>query len=235
MKNSTGRIAAMTVAALISASGGLWAQEWDETEKQAGLEARGEVSVLSSYVWRGRVLNDENVVQPYLKVTKNGLGASVWGNFNLTDRITEKNEFSEMDVNLFYTIASDGAELTLGIGEYLYPNWTVEVPDEPVEGAAVEEPVTTHTENVRGTREVYAKYSLPNAFLAPALEVYYDIDEAEGFYVNAMVEHEISVVKGKFFLIPGAWFGWADSDFNTYYYGVDKSTWNDGNAYLNAA
>jgi hypothetical protein len=189
-------------------------------EESGGVEASLDLSVLSSYVWRGQVLNDEGVLQPSLTVSEWGFTFNYWGNMNLTDEITgDAHEFSEHDLSVEYGAKCPvtGADVAIGIVNYDFPN-------QAVAGESFDA-------LVRNTHEVYAKAAFNEVLLAPALAVYYDINEADGFYGSLGVSHSFELCSAASADIAFS-AGMADSDYNLYYWGVDDSALNDGNVSL---
>lgn len=191
----------------------------------AAAEAELGVTANSAYVWRGQVLNDEAVLQPSLTVsTDYGLSFNVWGNVDLTDNLGDdrKNEFNELDPTITYTLPIEAASIDIGYVEYLFPHQTLEV-----EGAAEGE---TTTESYPGTREVFVSAGL-DVLLSPTLAVYYDFDEAEGVYGVASISHSMDLVD-KLSAEIALSVGYANEDYNAYYFGVEENDFNDGNAKL---
>ena len=82
------------------------------------------VEVNSSYVYHGITYNDGAVIQPWLDVSKNGFGVNVWANFDLDDYggTLNKNEFSEVDLSVYYCSSLSGFDWCATYAEYLYPN-----------------------------------------------------------------------------------------------------------------
>ncbi len=165
-----------------------------------------DVPVLSAYVWRGQVLNDEPVVQPSLTVTKGGLSLNTWGSFNLTDAVTEDAAaFSEIDLTVSYSKTVGPVSLGVGVIDYLFPNTAF-----------------------AGTREVYVTASLPSLIVVPTLGVYYDFDEADGAYANLGLAYSRGF--GELVTLSlTASVGAATDDYNSFYYGVSDTAFNDVN------
>ncbi|MDA1044440.1 MAG: MltA-interacting MipA family protein [Verrucomicrobia bacterium] len=181
-------------------------------------EASLDAAVFSAYDWRGQVINDEAVLQPALDVTSaSGLGLNVWGNFDLTDKIGDSGEFSEVDITVSYDLGLGedfpvGAQV--GLIEYLFPK----------EGHSVDS--TGAVANDADTREVYLALSKGVSGFDVSLTGYLDIDEVDGAYLNASVEHAVPVAE-ELGLVVGASVGYATSDYNKAYFGVDDSALND--------
>jgi hypothetical protein len=183
-------------------------------------DATLQADVLSAYVWRGQVLNDELVVQPSLTAeTDYGLSLNVWGNFNTTDRVSPENEreFSEIDLNAAYSRRVSFFTLGVGFYQYLFPNQTVT------------DDVTSNSAAALPTREVYVSAALEDVILQPTLTVYYDVDAVNGFYGSLGISHSFELTK-ELSLDLSASIGAADSEYNSVYFGVDEDALNDGNA-----
>ena len=178
------------------------------------LAANTDLPVLSAYVWRGQVLNDEAVFEPALNLTKGGLGLNVWGNYNLTDNATGEADFSEIDLTLSYGGKAGAVGYGVGLIEYLFPNSTLTTDEGGV--------------GYPGTRELYVTLSLPDLPVVPSLSVYRDIDEADGTYASLAAGYSRSLVD-KLTLGVSASIGAADADYNLFYFGVDDAALNDAN------
>jgi hypothetical protein len=193
-------IAVCAMAAALAMSN---AARAEESELSASLD----LPVLSAYVWRGQVLNDEAVVQPSLTVSKGGFAINWWANYNLTDEVTgDANEFSEHDISVSYsgTCPLTGADMTLGIVNYDFPNQSTVT----AEGNAA---------LVADTRELYLIAAFSAVPLAPTLSVYYDFKEADGFYGSLGISHSVELTD-KASLSLAAALGAADKDWATFYY-----------------
>lgn len=182
-------------------------------------EANASLSLLSGYMWRGQLASDEAVLQPSLTAKDaNGFSFNAWANMDLTDNNSltvydatgagtkkdAENEFWEYDLTLAYALPLKGpVTASLGVIQYTFP----------VLGAS--------------TREVYGTVGL-NTLLTPTLSVYYDFDAADGFYGNFGVSHSFTLCD-PLTLGLSASVGYATSDYNSFYFGVDDSALNDVN------
>ncbi len=185
-------------------------------QEASPVSAALDVPVLSSYVWRGQTLSDRPVIQPGLTVAKNGFSLNAWSSFNLDGPY--QADFSEVDLTASYSQSVGPVTLGGGMIQYLFPNQTLAVEDG--EDTAV-----------AGTAEVFASASLPEVPLAPALTVYYDVDEIDGFYGTLAVGHTFELTE-KIGLAVSASLAAADGDYNAGYFGVDEAALNDGNVGL---
>ena len=179
---------------------------------RAELSASGEVSVgvFSSYVWRGQFINDEAVLQPSATLSEShGFSLNTWANMDLTDNNASEDadteqQFSEVDLTLAYELPLEGpVGLTVGVIQYTFPNTAL-----------------------ANTAELFGSLA-GNVLLSPTLSVYYDFDQADGFYASVGISHEFALGE-QFTLTPSASIGCASSDFNEYYFGVDDDALNDG-------
>jgi len=226
MKSMVRTVLAMGVASAVSAGAARAADEAAEP-----VSASVSVPILSSYVWRGQVLNDKPVIQPSMSIGKYGFALSAWANYNLTDRVTGKSQqFSEVDLDANYTYNVGPVALKGGIVEYLFPNQQMIMP--------VNETLVVST--MPSSREVYGSVGMTDysvgckAFsISPLLGVNYDFEQVHGVYGNAglSAKHELcdQMTAG-----ANASLGMASSSYNDYYFGVDKARLNDGNLGISA-
>ena len=126
----------------------------------------------SAYVWRGITFNDGMVLQPSVDVAKGGFGLNVWGNVDLDDYdgALEDGEFSEVDITLSYAFDTDPIGVTIGYIEYLFPNGGV------------------------GTSEIFLSLGMDLIEgLGAGLDIYYDFDEVEEYYVSLSLGYSIAL------------------------------------------
>jgi len=191
-------------------------------------EANLDLPVNSAYVWRGQVLNNEQVFQPSLNVSaENGLSFNTWASFNLTDSLGKdlEREFSEVDLTGSYDIPIKIVDLTVGAAEYLFPNQTL---------VTANEDGTTTSASVPSTREAFVTVGKEDLLLSPSASVYYDFGQVNAFYGLVSVSQGYEVSK-ELSLSATLSIGAGDSDYNKYYFGVDEAKLNDGNAKLGAS
>ena len=180
----------------------LWATDgFAQPAVKSGLGGGADLGIVSKYVWRGYVQNDDFALQPDVYLTYGNFLASVWGSLDMTDRedigIDSRGDFSEIDFVLQYTIPAKPLNLSFGYSLYTYPNTPAELRD--------------------STSEIYARGAF-KVFLEPTLELYYDIDEVEGWYgrVSATYTQEQDSQKWK---LRGS-VGFASEEFCNYYFGA---------------
>lgn len=172
------------------------------------LDAAAEVTLANAYMNRGQ-LNDNNpVVQPQAQLTKYGIYLNFWGNLGLTDRVTGRREFSEVDITLGYQPPIKPLNIRVGLIDYIYPN------------------VNKHE-----THEVFFTFEYPDPILTPRFEAYYDFDEANGAYLFLALEHKFRFLANNLRLTPGISSAWGSCPYNNFFFSTNKSALNDGNAY----
>jgi len=172
------------------------------------LDAAAEVTLANAFMNRGQ-LNDNNpVVQPQVQLTKYGVYLNFWGNLGLTDRVTGRREFSEVDITLGYQPPIKPINIRVGLIDYIYPN------------------VNKHE-----THEVFLTFEYPDPILTPRFEAYYDFDEANGAYLFFALEHKFRFLADNLRLTPGLSSAWGSCPYNNFFFSTNKSALNDGNAY----
>lgn len=191
----------MTCIAMLGGSATLRAQDPVPIDVGAG------VDLVSDYVWRGQLLTDDPVIQPYVEAGISGLTLNIWGSIDTTDINETGNEdyrVQEVDYSLGYGYSpTEGLDLSLGAILYDFP------------GTAF-----------NATTELYLGASLSSIPLAPSATVYYDVDEVEGMYASFGVGHSFGLSE-QLSLSLGLSLGWGDSAYNDAYFGVDEGALND--------
>lgn len=213
---------AMAVAASLAA-----AADQDASEP---VEVSADVSVLSAYVARGQVADDRAVAQPMLEVSKNGFLVNIWGDYGLTDRTTEDPDFYELDLTVGYRREFGRCAVEGGLIEYVFPNTLKPVADPEAGTPGVPPGLESDS-----TREAYLIVgATEDSALQPWVSAFYDLDAADGLYVNLGVEYEIALGE-KLALTPGFLAGWGNAKNNDYNFGVNDAAMNDGNVYASLA
>jgi uncharacterized protein (TIGR02001 family) len=147
-----------------------------------------DMSLFSSYVWRGVSLTNKPVAQPnvYLTVPAGNASLSIggWANIDVgsyddpDDDISQSGGVSSLNLAEFdpwaeVNVPVGKATLTGGVVGYIFPN----------------DPPALATEDVN-TWEVYGKVGL-GVPLSPKLAVYYDFDKVNGTYIEASMSHSL--------------------------------------------
>jgi hypothetical protein len=184
-------------------------------EQQEPVKIAVAADYFSKYIWRGQNINDESVFQPSISLSRWGFTGSVWGNLDLTNKSQTAPdnswEFSEFDYTLDYSgKIPDVNWLNFSVGTiyYRFPNTSFEP-----------------------TTEIYGGLSL-DAPLSPSFKWYRDVDEIKGSYFQFGLGHtfeKLAVWSEKCYcgLQLGASVGWANSAYNSGYFGIDGSKFND--------
>ena len=82
--------------------------------------------IVSDYVWRGQVMNDDGALQPWADVGYGGFTLNVFGSIDLDDTPNDAQwEFSEVQVNASYTIPINTYALDVGAIYYNYPKHSI--------------------------------------------------------------------------------------------------------------
>ena len=82
------------------------------------------------------------------------------------------------------------------------------------------------------TRELYAALSLDDVPLSPSLTILWDVDEAEGFYINFGISQGVELIEEKLEAELAFSTAFATDDYNEFYFGSDDADLNDGNVSL---
>lgn len=174
-------------------------------------EASVYADVLSAYVFRGQVGNEEAVFQPGLDVAGPlGLGYSFWANMNLTHADEEAcpwypdtaGEWSELNLGLNWTTPWKGpVSLTLGGIYYVYPQDSsdlVELADGTYE---------TSSAPADGAYEAYAEVAA-DTLLQPTLRFCHDLANQDDWCLLFSLGHSFELTD-KLSLDLGATLGYA--------------------------
>ncbi|HLB24876.1 MAG TPA: hypothetical protein VJM83_00970 [Nitrospirota bacterium] len=175
-----------------------------EDEEEARPYSLGaDVSFYDKYVWRGININDDPVFQPAIWFSYKGFTMNVWGNLDLTDINGMAGEINEVDYTLDYSWKWDPWHFSAGAIHYTFPN-------------------TAFT----ATSEIYGAVGY-DILLQPTLSVYYDFDEADGFYASLGIGHSFDlpqlVEPVSATLDLSAQAGFATENWNEFYFGADHT------------
>ena len=196
----------MVVLGVVCFSGRAFAE--DEESKLA-VEVR--TDFFSDYVFRGLRLNKDPVFQPSVNVGYKQLTATIWGNLETTDIYDSKGEFTELDWILDWSDNSpiEGVCYSVGLVHFDYPNTEFEDQD---------------------TTEFYVGLNF-DFFLNPSFKANFDLDEAEGVYLQFGLSHSVEQIV-KLGNTPvgmeiAANLGWGDDSCNRYYSDIAGAHLND--------
>ncbi|MBN2161904.1 MAG: MipA/OmpV family protein [Pontiellaceae bacterium] len=166
-------------------------------------EVTAEAALLSSYVWRGQVYNNDAVLQPQITVSHMGFSLNVWGNYNLAGKDCGgvSSDFSEIDFSLAYNVPFNlsDMEIVVGATHYTFPNTGVE---------------STSEVFVNGAITTFEDLVVP---VIPSVTLFGDVDEARGTYVliDVCAPYEVSEylkVSG------GVSMGYGNTSYNDFYF-----------------
>ncbi len=172
------------------------------------------VDYVGKYIWRGQVLTDDPALQTGVTLGMENLSFNIWGSMDTTNwnstNYKDSGEYRELDYTLDYSDelgCLDGTTYSVGTIVYHFP--------------------TTTGDNV--TTEVYAGLGF-DTLLSPTVTLYYDVDDATGYYASFGMSHTIDLSDIGQEMITGldlsAALGLASSNYNDYYWGtsVDNAT-----------
>lgn len=183
-------------------------------------EVSAGADMLSAYVWRGIVLNDTPVFQPWLDVSEIGiargvsLGVNVWTNVNIgdgagagliADGALDSGEIAEIDLMATLTLPRG---FKLGLAQFTFPTTR---PEQQAE--------------IRST-EIFAAWS--GVFIVkPTINAVYDLDDNEDYYVSLALGKELELGE-KTTLGFEALAAIAGEDFTRTYGGTNGGLYNYG-------
>ncbi len=192
------------------------------TGNAAETTVTAEAALMSSYVWRGQVINNDTVIQPQLTVAQGDFSFNVWGNNDLVEgKDGTTGEFSEIDFSLAYSFPREINQMTFDVGliSYNFPN--------VMENDAAKE----------STTEIFAAVTFQSfkEWFIPSVTLFGDIDEVRGTYVlfDVVAPYQVS----EYFAVEaGLSAGYGNTSYNTSYWADEADAgFNDYNVYLNAA
>ncbi|HPR69608.1 MAG TPA: hypothetical protein PLJ99_09995 [Kiritimatiellia bacterium] len=203
----------------------------------AVLAADAEVyaEVLSAYVYRGAVGNDEAVFQPGLDVTGPfGLGFSLWSSMNLTDNESPwypdtAGKWGELNLGLNWTLPLEGpVSVTVGGTYFVYPQDASEIVTDEETGEMVldDEGLALVTDAPADDGyEVYVELAAEDLLLSPTLTLCHDLANTDDWIVLLGIGHSLDLMD-KLTLDLGATVGFAGEYYVADNYGGDAgSAW----------
>jgi hypothetical protein len=191
-------------------------------------EVTVEAALMTAYVWRGQVYNNDFVVQPQITIAQYGVSFNIWGNFDLGENYYGiSGDWSEVDLSLAYSLPLDINEMAFDVGIIGY--------DYPANGDVSGE--LRKGFNNKSTTELFAAATVLSwqDYVIPSFTLFGDIDEANGVYFlfDIVAPYEVSeyvAVEG------GISAGYGNTSYNDYYFGGNQDAgWNDFNFYGNAS
>lgn len=186
MKTTTRSISLMLILLLVSAL----------TTVAATIEVEGDVDIRlsSGFAWRGQFLNDEMCFQPAALIRNEEFSLGIWGNWDLTD-VENSEAHKRVDITGDYSYMDNEQLVRIGATAYVYYD--------------------SQVDNVEDTLEIFLTYAQDITAL-PALTVYYDFEQADGFYVTFSISHTFDVASEKVSLDLGASISAADDKYSEF-------------------
>jgi outer membrane scaffolding protein for murein synthesis (MipA/OmpV family) len=197
-------------------------------------EITAEAALMSAYVWRGQVYNNDAVFQPQLTIEQYGVSFNIWGNYDLGENVNGiSSDFSEIDMSLAYSLPIDINEMAFDVGIINY--------DFPANGDPSGSGVGS---NAKSTTELFISATVLSwqDYVIPSVTLFGDIDEAEGTYFlfDIVAPYEVS----EYLAVEGGFSaGYGNTAYNDYYFSnspglgiasTQDAGWNDFNFYGNA-
>jgi hypothetical protein len=151
----------------------------------------------SDYVWRGMTRHEGLSIQPEFTIAHDsGIWLDFWGAVDTSDDNDAEWDFEEARYSLGYDWNSCDWDFSLGGTFYTYP--------------AIDE--------AEETSEIFAKVTYNYYPFSPYVGAYFDIDQAEGFYLYGGMSHTFPERNAP---TVNAWLGYGDESHNEYYFGTD--------------
>ena len=169
------------------------------SEEKSPLSASFSMDVLSDYMWRGKICNDNPVWQPSVTLGYDAgdygaVSANVWSSFDLTHKrgsATNSRRTSglqEIDYTLSYAVELFGVGFEVGHIWYTFPN-----------------------NNGSSDQDLYATVSYDNPIVTPSASVYWNYLDSAGNDVSTLyytfgLGHDFAIT-GELTLTPSASLG----------------------------
>lgn len=132
-----------------------------------------ETRFISSYFWRGWIINDDPCFQPSLTLSRADFSLNTWGSWDIEPDSNSPRR-TRVDLTADYTTILGKHIFGAGIIGYFYQ-------DKP----------TAHAQE---TAELFLEYAF-NTRLLPSITFYYDIDEINAYYGLISLYHGIELIK----------------------------------------
>jgi hypothetical protein len=201
-------------------------------EEEALVNVKSEV--LSKNVFRGQLRNEDPVVKSDISFQKGIFGLDVKAVNDLTDFNANSGEVSELGLDLY-------------VKSMVYSNPAGKIINEITTFGGFELFTYPQSENnfpTKSTVEAYAGFDTMSKKLAAIhtkTTAHYDLDEANGWYIDSKVYRDFDVKKAAFHLgkqaftttaTPEVGMGWGSPNYNKYYWDSEGSATTDWNAAL---
>ncbi|ARN56409.1 hypothetical protein [Sedimentisphaera salicampi] len=176
-------------------------------------DIKGDLSIdySSKYIWRGKAISDESVMQTGLDFKIDNIKVGIWGNMDITNDLEERNNFTKVDYYIEYgDKLGDMMKYCIGAKRFDFDidnsNYVMGTP--------------------MATTEVYAGLGM-DMMLNPMIKAYYDVDEAQdGMNIRGCVSESMELSDG-IGLDCSASVGWTNDKSNEVYWGSDDDAFQD--------
>lgn len=160
-------LALLSLAGLAASLTAAQEQDPDPSEESSSWTIEIDVPILSQYVFRGVVLNDEAVLQPQIFAYHEWsdgawAGAGLFLNTELTNYSGRAGEITEVDWCAEGGLPTSLGWFSTGVATYTYPD-----------------------HEFASTSEAFIAWEADCEGLIPRLELWYDFDQGDGFYARA--------------------------------------------------
>ncbi len=127
-----------------------------------------DAAFLSKYIWRGYELSkDSLVIQPSITAGYKGFGLNLWGNLDTDLYGYDDAKWNETDMTVYYDHSF--GPVGVGVGYIYYA-----------------------LDGIDDTQEFYLSVG-GDVLLAPTLTIYWDVDEAPGWYFDLGISHSFDL------------------------------------------
>ena len=218
-------LSVVIVAAVLC--GSVFAAEDQVAESMASLKTE----LLSNNVFRGKLLNDDPVVVSQLGFEKGLFGFNVKGVNDVTSYNDNAGDVSELDLNIY-------------LKDMVYSNPAGKIVNEITVFGGFELFTYPGEEGGESTLEAYAGIDTMSKKLAAIhtkTVLHYDIDEADGAYLESSIYRTFDIKKAAFHigkeafntsLTPEVGMGWGSASYNEYHWDSEGSATTDWDAAL---
>jgi len=186
---------------------------------------------LSNQVFRGKLLNEDPIMKSQVGVEKGLFGFNVTGYNDLTNIHDNTFDVSELDLNIY-------------VKDEVYSNPAGKFVNEVTVFGGFELFTYPGDEGGESTLEAYAGIDTMSKKLAGVhtkTVLHYDIDEADGCYLESAMYRPIDIKKAAFNIgkqsftttaTPEIGMGWGSASYNDYHWGSEGSATTDWDAAL---
>ena len=181
------------------------AQYFESPIEESALNGELNIDFASQYIWRGLEYNPQTVFQPSFRLNEHGFEMAVKGTLDITDANEHEGQFTRADYRIGMAQRGLGSAFSLTYNYYSYPK------KNPITGDAKTQEIALET-----------KWGYP---LFTGINVYWDIDRADGFYFQSLVGFTWKT--GDFSLTPQVALAFATSNYQLHYFDRHENSFVD--------